>query len=245
MKWVKGAPTRSARSPPSSVRPAGWRCPRRRVAQRQVAHRREIEELGVRRPRPVELVLRAPQLLVLHLQLDLVDAQLIRRTAAGSTRVTAGAGAGSPAPSSSALRDRSSSPRETRPCSWLSSGHPRPPQSPRAARDDRSTNVSTAPSMTFSVVRYGWMRMRYGMPGLRADLRLARHQCVEHRPDLRDEVMVGVEPRDDVADRAHVRQDQVDDLVDRRGEALDAQLWSTKRVPMPVPASRLFMSLLA
>ena len=48
-----------------------------RVVQSEIAHRRQVEEVEVLLALRVQLVLGAAQLLVLHLELDLVDAQLV------------------------------------------------------------------------------------------------------------------------------------------------------------------------
>ena len=48
--------------------------------ERDVAERGEVVEVEVAGPRLVELRLRAPKLLVLHLQLDLVDAKLVQQS---------------------------------------------------------------------------------------------------------------------------------------------------------------------
>ncbi len=47
------------------------------VAHGEVAHGRQVEEIEIARPRGFKLLLGAAQLLVLHLELDLVDAQLV------------------------------------------------------------------------------------------------------------------------------------------------------------------------
>ena len=60
------------------------------VVQRAIAHRCQIVELEIARPRCIDLLLGAPQLVVLHLQLDLMHAQLVEQLVRGFRRKVLG-----------------------------------------------------------------------------------------------------------------------------------------------------------